>query len=534
MRIHEIFHAVKSGAPQEKTAFWSLCKATAANDAGGVAVGLTKIAFEIWADAFERGFDPGRDRATREAFAGSFGSASAVDATITKMAQDGRISEDEQDRLSELVAESAVRDLEELTKEAGALDILKMPQVIGAIGGAVIGAGIGAWKDEDNRTRGALAGMVPGALLGAVGGQGVASWQGGQAQKMLERGASAAKGRAGYDVLLDSKPSFGKVVKENKDKILKHFAQGNTHVPEFLEQHIAKPSDRSDLRKALGSVFGGAVKKSALQQKYADILQGLEQGGQPPMNANQLPAGSLEGGPEGMPASTSPNAQGGEGVGQVGGIEDGALDGHDRAQKTIDNMIFLAQQVQLPQLAQELDQKRDQLAEHFASGHAYLPPELQHNFAQSEHAEAFMKKYKQRFGSITGTTKKIASFTEDAFQIGDRLRGLAPGGVDMREVRRLVPGAVYGPELSNPDAGIFAPKQPGFLAKSDDGSWHATTWDPETARKVRSDDPDNFYPAITTGMREYLKAHPAGSEQSETPKVASFSAHDWSSWRLHH
>ena len=345
MRIPEIFHAVKTGSSHNKISFWNLCKSAAANDPAGTAVGLTKIAFEVWADAYERGMYPKIARENREAFAGSFGSAWAVEEMVLKMAEEGLISSDEADKLASFVAESAVRDLEEITKNAGFMDIMKKPEVIGALSGAALGAGVGAWHDDKNRARGALAGIIPGALIGATMGHG---WSNGE-----EAAGAVAKGLGG------------------------------------------------------GKGRGGSVKKSALQLKLADILQGVEQGGQPPMNAAQ--PGSLEGGREGMPASTDPSAQGGEAIGQGPEISDGALDGHDKAQKTIDNMIFLAQQVQLPQLAQELDQKRDQLAEHFAEGHAYLPPELQHHFAQSEHAEAFMKKYKQRFGSVAGGSKKMAS-----------------------------------------------------------------------------------------------------------------------------
>lgn len=356
MRIPEIFHAVKDGSILDKKAFWQLCKTAAEADIGGVAVGLTKIAYDVWADAYERGMGEGLSRSTREAFAGSFGSAWAVEGAVTKMAEQGLLSSDEEERMHTLVAESAVYDLSEMTKRAGFVDIMKKPQVIGALAGAALGAGIGAWHDDKNRARGALAGIVPGALIGAVGGQEISNHQAEQMRALIEK---------------------------NKPAEIKNWAQKGRNM----------------------------TKKSALQLKLADIMQGLEQGGQPPMNAapSQGPAGALEGGQEGGPASTDPNPQSGEAIGQGSEIADGALDGQDKAQKTIDNMIFLAQQVQLPQLAQELDQSRDQLAEHFAAGHAYLPPELQHHFAQSEHAEAFMKKYKQRFGAVSGGSKKTAS-----------------------------------------------------------------------------------------------------------------------------
>jgi Glycine zipper len=359
MYLPEIFHAVKMGSIEEKREFWSLCKIAASTDTGGMAVGLTKIAFDVWADSYERGLNPVAERDTREAFAGSFGSAWAVEGLITKAAEYGNISSDEYDLLLSYVAESAVEDLGNITKSAGFVSFMKSPQVIGALSGAALGAGIGAWADDKNRQRGALAGLIPGALIGALGGHEISTHQADQMKAMIEKNKAAP--------VMD----------------MSGWAQKGK----------------------------GRAKKSALHLKLADIMQGVEQGGQPPMNAadGQDQPGALEGGQEGGPASTDPNAQGGEAIGQGSEIADGALDGKDKAQKTIDNMIFLAQQVQLPQLAQELDQKRDQLAEHFAEGHAYLPPELQHHFAQSEHAEAFMKKYKQRFGTVASGTKKTAS-----------------------------------------------------------------------------------------------------------------------------
>jgi hypothetical protein len=152
----------------------------------------------------------------------------------------------------------------------------------------------------------------------------------------------------------------------------------------------------SDERDYLHAVIAeSAVRDLEEMTKSADVQEGLEYGGEPPMNADQSPTPAPEG--EAIGAEPDPMA--------------GQSEGLDKAHKVVDNMIFLAQQVQLPQLAQELDQMRDQIAEHFADGNAYLPPELQHHFAQSEHAEAFMKKYKQRFGSpAVGGTKKLALF----------------------------------------------------------------------------------------------------------------------------
>lgn len=324
MNLTPLFHAVKTGSTEEKAAFWHLCKTAAASHPQGVSVGLTKVAFDIWAASYESGVAFGVRQDVREAFAGSFGSAAAVEGELAKLAQAGQLNAEEHEKLAGWVAESAIQDLSELTKRAGAVtDILKKPQVMGAMAGFVIGAGIGAWSDDKDRARGALAGALPGALMGAA----------------------------------------------------------------VTAQRPLTPP---------------AAKTAA--QKLADIMSGLDQGGQPPMDANQPPAGPEAAGQQG--------GQGPEAIGEQDPQISDKIEGLDRGSKTIDNMIFLAQQVQLPQLAQELDQMRDQLTQHFADGNAYLPPELQHHFAQSEHAEAFMKKYKQRFGPVAGGgSKKTASFS---------------------------------------------------------------------------------------------------------------------------
>ena len=423
MRLHEIFHAVKVSSAADKKSFWALCKTAAAGDPGGVPVGLTKIALEVWADAYERGFDPGAGRATREAFAGSFGSAWVVDQEIDKLAAEGHISSDEHARMAGLLAESAVRDLEEMTKRAGAADIMRMPQVRGALAGTALGAGVGAWKDDENRLRGALAGAVPGAIMGGALGHGYSEFGKGKAEALKTELAEAAakaveteqkrgRGAKALDALLSYPAGAVDMTSLRPDVIntvASHYAEGHDHLPKELADKLSLEA-RIRLEKYMKNTLGGQKKKSSYAEKLADIMQGLDQGGQPPMNA-QAPQGSLEGGQEGAPASMDPNAQGGEAIGQAPGIEDGSLDGVEKGNKTVDNMIFLAQQVQLPQLAQELDQNREELAQHFAGGNAYLPPELQHHFAQSEHAEAFMKKYKQRFGSVGGGVKKTASYT---------------------------------------------------------------------------------------------------------------------------
>ncbi len=86
---------------------------------------------------------------------------------------------------------------------------------------------------------------------------------------------------------------------------------------------------------------------------------------------------------------------------------------------TVTNLAFLASQVGLPSMAQEIEATRPDLVNHFAAGNTYLPHSLQKYFPRSEHAEQFIQKYKQRFAPITGAgggkgggSKKAASLLD--------------------------------------------------------------------------------------------------------------------------
>lgn len=407
MNLAPLFHAVKTGSTEEKAAFWHLCKTAAASHPQGVSVGLTKVAFDIWAASYESGVASGVRQEVREAFAGSFGSAAAVEGELAKLAQAGQITAEEHEKLAGWVAESAVQDLSELTKQAGTVtDVLKKPQVLGAMAGFVTGAGLGAWKDDKDPMRGAIAGAIPGTLIGATLGHGYAQHQTGKAEEAASRLVKGESGRGSaqhfYDAMWQAAtPELRQVIENNAQAITKHHEAGHSHLPAFMLRHLPDPGARLDFMKAVRQHMPRDKKASA--QKLADIVSGLDQGGQPPMDANQPQPGPEAAGQQG--------GQGPEAIGEQDPQISDKIEGLDRGSKTIDNMIFLAQQVQLPQLAQELDQMRDQLTQHFADGNAYLPPELQHHFAQSEHAEAFMKKYKQRFGPVAGGGSKKTAFT---------------------------------------------------------------------------------------------------------------------------
>lgn len=491
MRLFKVFHAVKSGSPEEKVAFWKLCKTAANAKPEPVALGLTKIALNIWADAYESGMNPGADRVTREAFAGSFGSAAAAEQEFDKWASDGVISEDEHTKLSTWLAEGAVNDLVEMTKTASpGMSLLKNPRIMGAIAGTAIGAGLGAWKDDDNRARGAILGAVPGAIAGAAIGHGVgeygASRAAMQAAQAFKTEAERGHGQAASDAYervaeLWNDPTLKTFVKNNAALIAKHHAEGHNHLPEFMHGVLPDGHSRNVFMQAVQRVLPKTPKTASLQAKLADIMQGLDQGGQPPMNAD-MPPSAPQGAPEGE-AIASPDQGQAE-----------AMEGVDRAHKVVDNMIFLAKQVQLPQLAQELEQNREQIANHFADGNAYLPPELQHHFAQSEHAEAFMKKYKQRFGAPSVGGKKTAGMFENFHQKIDSLRGLAPGGIDMEELRKYVPDAQYAGMVETSSG----KRQPGFVSQQ---MGLTRTWDPAVVRDMRSADPKGFYRSLVGGVQ---------------------------------
>lgn len=491
MKLAELFHGVKNSGVQEKVAFWNLCKKAAAGHPNGVSVGLSKIAYDIWADAYERGLGNMAPRDTREAFAGSFGSAVAVENGIAKLAQNGQITGYEQIKMTDWVAESAVNDLVELTKTADAMALLRRPEVIGGALGTAAGAGLGAWSDPENRVRGAIAGAVPGALAGTALGYGYRTHQEAlkaladiakekevrlveqAAQKAFQDKENLLRADRAADAFHESLarlkiPNVPQLTGLALEELRAHAAAGHSGLPAAVRAAMASatPKQRLEIEKAYHQLLHMGTKKKASQQKLADILQGLDEGGQPPMNAD---------GPMG-PA---------EAIGEAEG-PDPEMEGLNKANKVVDNMIFLANQVNLPQLAQEMDQMRETLASHFAEGHAYLPAELQHHFAKSEHADAFMKKYKQRFGSPNNGSKKAASFMEPLYQKVDELRSRAPGGIDMEEVRKYVPDARYIGLHDDPD-GV---RRPAFASPS---LGRVRTWDPAKARAIRSADPKGFY-----------------------------------------
>jgi hypothetical protein len=391
MHLFKLFHAVKEGTTSEKVAFWRLCKSVATANGVPAPVGLTKVALGIWADAYESGANPGADRAMREAFAGSFGCAVVAENELSKLAADGMLSSDEFEKCAAWVAESAVNDLVELTR--------------GAEKQALFGFGKGSSPKK-----------APSAKLPPLTVR--------QFEELLQQGTPGMRvGRSSYD------PDVLHAVEDHPE----HGLMVHTYPTSILEEVASDPEMLKSV--AMGASGGPNYTEQDFGYKLADIMQGLDQGGQPPMNADVQgpPAGDPPGKPE-MIADPSSGAQDG-------------LEGVDKAHQVVDNMIFLAQQVQMPQLAQELEQNRDSLAAHFSDGNAYLPPELQHHFVQSEHAEAFMKKYKQRFGVVGGGSKKVADYDPTPMDYAnDALTGAAAigGGIRGGNHGKYLRGAMRG------------------------------------------------------------------------------------------
>jgi hypothetical protein len=133
-------------------------------------------AIEKWA-SHEAGSRGGPARPLREALAASVAGAALVDAAIEKLAAEGRYTAEEREFLLDVNAEAAIRDLRGLLKTSSAFgDALRSPTARGALIGTAIGGSVGAWKDDDNRLRGALTYALPGAAIGSVVGHGYGTW----------------------------------------------------------------------------------------------------------------------------------------------------------------------------------------------------------------------------------------------------------------------------------------------------------------------------------------------------------------------
>lgn len=178
---------------------WNDLKKHALHAGGELVPSMAQAAIEKWASV-EAGARSGMPRAMREAFASSVAGAAMVDVAIEKLAEAGRYTEVEREFLLDLNAEAAVRDLQHLCKTSGFLtnalqSMQRNPEATGSVLGGAVGAGLGAWKDDENRLRGAVSYGVPGAVMGGLAGhayrnhsQGVAQAQGAAQQLNQQAG----------------------------------------------------------------------------------------------------------------------------------------------------------------------------------------------------------------------------------------------------------------------------------------------------------------------------------------------------------
>lgn len=166
---------------------WNNMKSAAVNDSDGVYLGLTKIALGIYhAGQTANCVKVASDRTSRDFTAISFATAYAVDQSIDKLASDGDITASDALDFHRINAESAFDDIFGMLKES---DWYNHPAVIGAGAGAVVGGGLGAWGDDENRLRGGLFGAAGGAAVGGIGGAVLHDWRAGA---QLDEAANAS------------------------------------------------------------------------------------------------------------------------------------------------------------------------------------------------------------------------------------------------------------------------------------------------------------------------------------------------------
>jgi hypothetical protein len=158
-------------AAVEKLAFWRDAKVEAETHPDGTHAGLVASAMSIWKQAKDAA-EPVADSRDAASFAASYACAKTVDDCIEDMQARGDITPTDAEKLSAINASAAFDDLEKVAFGLGdLLAVIKQnPRVTGMAVGALIGAGVGALHDEENPTRGAIAGASLGTAVGALGG----------------------------------------------------------------------------------------------------------------------------------------------------------------------------------------------------------------------------------------------------------------------------------------------------------------------------------------------------------------------------
>lgn len=209
--------------------------------------GIVRVALNLWSRTDARA-KVGHDRAHREAFAASLVGAFAVDHAIEKMAESGEVKALEAQYLRALNADAAMRDLSEFAKSAGFLDYVKAhPGTTGAVIGGAVGAGTGAYLDDDNRLRGAVRFGIPGAVTGALLGRGISQLRAEDAaglaaatREQEDHAARIAKTRAEEEAAkMRAAASAAQQSMFEADEQLKHKMHLEHHAAAVIERQIA-------------------------------------------------------------------------------------------------------------------------------------------------------------------------------------------------------------------------------------------------------------------------------------------------------
>lgn len=367
--------------------FWGECKAAAEASPDGLLAGLAKIAIALW-DGEMTGEKTAESlpQAHREAFAASFAGAALVDLALEKMAADGFINDLEYQQLSTLNAQAAFSDVQRLTKVAapqlswkalldatknsvaGAvgrnrLKVTNSPIYYGSTRGALLGAAIGAYADDDDRLRGAAMGGLGGLGLGAIGAQALKDSFIADGLKNVSMAVQNKFGPIGLGTPGGPLPTVSPSV-ETLSTLL------GPHVPDIVKNPWAQAG------AAATTVAGTLGLREYLKRKAAKKDTDEE-----PKAAEEI-----------LPPEDGAQEAQAEMAKQQQTMSSAAT--------TVDNLAFMANQVQLPTMAQEIQATRDQLIQYFAAGNNTLPPSLQKYFPESAQVAQFMEKYRQRFAPL--------------------------------------------------------------------------------------------------------------------------------------
>jgi hypothetical protein len=182
--------------PALKQRLWAQMKLAAASDPEGQALGLAKAARGIFqaihiSEPLQKAASA-EETLRADVLAVSFATALVVDDAIEKQAESGSLSSRDAAELQRINAISALADLGRLAKLA-APSWLTHPATIGAGVGGLAGAGLGAWGDNEDRLRGAVAGGLGGMAVGGLAGAGVKAFQNAQTDENVAKTVQKAE-----------------------------------------------------------------------------------------------------------------------------------------------------------------------------------------------------------------------------------------------------------------------------------------------------------------------------------------------------